>query len=149
MKILLPARDRGAALRRRGGFTLFETVLALLIFSIAVVSLVEVINKMGLASSEARRMRTVQSQLETILRETTRHPPQEILSGQTSYQTHATNAGVDYLTRIQKVELSNVDNQPLPGIYSVSVSATWTDGGAKEQLTADTLLYPPLYYAPR
>jgi hypothetical protein len=111
--------------------------------------LVEAINKMGLASSEARRMRAAQSQLETLLRETTRHPPQEILSGQPSYENHTNREGVSYLIHIQKVDLNNVDNQPLIGLYSVSASATWTDGGAKEQITADTLLYPPLYYAPR
>jgi prepilin-type N-terminal cleavage/methylation domain-containing protein len=132
------------------GFTLLETILALMIFSIAVVSLVGAINGMGNASTEARRTREVQAQLETLILEITRHVPQEIVAGQRSYEKSTNRDGVEYRIAMAAVELTNQDGQPLQGIYSVKAEAHWTDGGHKEALNAETMLFPPLYYnAPR
>ncbi len=130
----------------RRGFTLLETMLALMVFSMAVVALVGVIANMGDASVEARRTREVQSQLESMMLEATRQPPQEIVSGQQSYDKTMRNGGVDYHLQMAHIDLTNQDGQQLPGIYTVKVTAAWTDGGAKRQMSADSMVYPPLFY---
>jgi prepilin-type N-terminal cleavage/methylation domain-containing protein len=142
---------RGARVSRlcRRGFSLLETILALMVFSIAVVALVGAINGMGNASVEARRTREVQAQLEAMMLDATRKPPQEIVSGQQSYETGSRQDGVDYHLAMQIIELANADGQTLPGLYSVKATARWTEAGAKQEISADTLTYPPLFYAPR
>lgn len=130
----------------RQGFTLLEVILALLIFSVAVVSLVGAINNMGNASNEARRTREVQAQLETLILEITRRPPQEIVAGQRSYEKTTSQGAVDYRIAMAAVDLTNQDGQPVQGIYSIKADARWTDGGHKEALSAESMVYPPFYY---
>lgn len=132
------------------GFTLLETILALLLFSVAVVSLVGAINGMGNASTEARRVREVQAQLESMVLEITRRPPAEIVAGQRSYDKTSSAGGVDYRIAMAMVDMTNQDGQPVQGIYSVKADARWTDAGHKEMLAVESMVYPPFFNsAPR
>jgi prepilin-type N-terminal cleavage/methylation domain-containing protein len=128
------------------GFTLLETILALMVFSIAVIALVEVIARMGDASTEARRSREVQSQLESLMLEATRLPPNEIIAGQPSYEKTTKDRGVEYHLVMNQVQLTNQDGQQMSGLYSIKVTAFWSDGGAKLQASAESMVYPPLFY---
>ena len=144
MRTVVP---RGLA---RQGFTLLETILALLIFSVAVVTLVGAINGMGNASVEARRTREVQAQLETMVLEITRRPPQEIVAGQRSYDKTSNVGGVEYKIAMAAMDMTNQDGQPVQGIYSVKADARWTDAGHKEMLLVESMVFPPFFYnAPR
>jgi prepilin-type N-terminal cleavage/methylation domain-containing protein len=131
---------------RARGFTLLEVCLALLIFSIAVVSLVGAINGMGQASIEARQIRNLESQLETTLLEITRMPPKEIMAGAQNYETTQRANGIDTHIKIDALTWQSEDGVPLQGLYMVKVTARRVGQGARDELSAECLLYPPLFH---
>ena len=126
------------------GFTLFEAMLALLIFSVAVVALVECINIMGTAGIEARQEHNLQSRLDVMLLEFTRMPlPPAARSG--GYNEKRNEDGVFYEIAIAPLELKNKDNAPLTELYSVRIDAIWKEDGREQHRTAETWVHPPLY----
>lgn len=131
-----------------GGFSLIEVLLSLLIFSVAAVSLVQAINTLGIAGSEARADRAIQDRLDNLLVETSRKPlPQMSLNGPFS-ETHREN-NVSYEVRIEPLEMTNKDNQRLTDLYKLRVTAVWTESRREQRMTSETWLYPPLYAQPR
>lgn len=136
--------------RRSPGFTLLEVMLALMVFSIAVVALVSAINATGNASTEARLYREMQSRLESLMTEVTRMPPEPTASPDDRiFEKTVRENGVEYHIRKEPVEIANKDGQVLPGIFTVKATARWKDGAQDGLLEADTLVYPPLYAPPR
>ena len=131
--------------RHQGGFTLLEVLLALFIFSLSVVALVEAISKMGSASANARRLREVQSRLESLMTEFTRNPPVKERSAEGTIEKKLTEDGIEFLFRMKPAEMTNQDNQPVQGIYVVSGIARWTDGVRKDEISAETMIYPPMF----
>jgi prepilin-type N-terminal cleavage/methylation domain-containing protein len=59
---------------RRRGFTLLETLLALMVFSMAVVALVEAVHQLGGTTLLMRREAEVQERMRSLLIEHTRLP---------------------------------------------------------------------------
>ena len=115
-----------------------------MIFSIAVVSLVEVINTLGTAGIEVRQEQAMQARLAAMLLEITRKPlPPNAQSG--GYTETRRENGVSYDIRISPLELKNKDNAPLPGIFTVQINARWDESGHEQHSRAETWLYPPLY----
>ena len=130
---------------RSSAFTLLEVLLALLVFSIAVVALVEVINTMGRAMIEARRNREITARLESLMLETTRKPrPQESPGGR-GFESTTRVDGVEYHLKMAPVEMTNADGEPLPDLHTVRATARWKEGGQDQEMSAETLLYPSLY----
>ncbi|TLD72187.1 prepilin-type N-terminal cleavage/methylation domain-containing protein [Phragmitibacter flavus] len=142
------AKERG--LRDGSGFTLLEVLLALMVFSIAVVALVEAINLSGLASSESRLEGRVQARLETLLLEATRlsqlggteFPPELV-------DTKVTEDGVAYHIQTVELELDNMDGERLTGLYAARVTATWRESMQTQTAEAETWFWPPLFAAER
>lgn len=127
---------------RRGApaFTLLETMLALMIFSTAVVALVEAVNQLGTSTLHQRRESEVQERMRSLLTERTRLPlPPE------GEETKLQEGDVTYIVRHQKLDLQNHDGQPLNEFYEVRVIAEWMEGRERQQASADTWLYPPLF----
>jgi prepilin-type N-terminal cleavage/methylation domain-containing protein len=131
---------------RSCGFTLLEVMLALMVFGIAVVALVGAINGVGNASTESRLYREVQAKLDSLMTEMTRMPqdPASLSSDKSEEKTVKEN-GVEYRLKKAPVDLSNIDGQTLPDMYSVKGVAHWKESGFDQEMTAETLLYPPLY----
>ena len=132
--------------RNRSAFTLLEVMLALMVFSMAVVALVAAINGIGNASTESRVFREVESRLESLMTEISRMPPDPAVSGgdRITGKTVREN-GVEYRIKKAPVEITNKDNQVLPEMYSVKAAARWKEGGQFAELSAESLVYPPLY----
>jgi len=133
--------------RNHSGFTLLEVMLALMVFSMAVVALVGAINGIGNASTESRVYREVESRLESFMTEITRMPPDPsvpIGGDRTSEKTVREN-GVEYRIKKAPVEITNKDRQVLPDMFTVKATARWKEGGHDEELSAETIVYPPLY----
>ncbi len=124
------------------GFTLLETLLALMVFSIAVVALVEAVNQLGNTTLHRRREAMVQERMRSLLIEHTRLPdlPDEakIVDGDVTYT----------VKRAPLDQLRNKDGQPLPDLFEISVTATWLEGRVLQQATAETWVYPPLFRPP-
>ena len=131
----------------QAGFTLLEAVLAVLIFGMAAVALVEAINSMGQTAIKARRYAAVVSRMESLLTEFTRMP-QQPNTGDRSVEQTVKEDGVEYRLRMEPAKLENKDRQELNELYSVKATATWKEGSQTEEMSTETLLYPPLY-APR
>ncbi|HEY1053166.1 MAG TPA: prepilin-type N-terminal cleavage/methylation domain-containing protein [Prosthecobacter sp.] len=121
-------------------FTLLETLLALMIFSMAVVSLVEAVNQLGLTTVHQRRESQVQERMRSLLTERTRLPLQQE-EGDTKVQEGDTT----YIVRHQKLQLQNKEGQPVEGLFEVTVTAQWMEGREPQQTSVDTWLYPPLF----
>ena len=80
---------------RKRGFTLLETLLALMVFSLAVVALVEAVHQLGGTTLLMRREAEVQERIRSLLIEHTRLPdPQEeaqVKEGATVFSTSTRN----------------------------------------------------------
>lgn len=131
------------------GVTLLEVLLALFIFSTAVISLVEAINATGRTVLLSRRERQVQMRLETILLEATRSPEElSKMRPSTKQESMVTEGDVNYTIRSAPVEMRNKDDQAVPDLFSVNVTARWKEGREDQVVSAETWVYPRLFYQP-
>jgi Tfp pilus assembly protein PilV len=128
------------------GFTLLEALLAMFVFSIAVVSLVTAINTMGEAAVESRRELQIQGRMESLLMEATRSP-EWLQGGQVNKPEDKTvkEAGVTYLIQAEEHELENSEAATLTDFYRVSILARWEEGGLPQEQLAETWVWPPLF----
>lgn len=123
---------------RTRGFTLLETLLALMVFSMAVVALVEAVNQLGGTTLLMRRESEVQERMRSLLIEHTRLPdPKE--------ETQVKEGDVTYTVKRTKLELTNQDGIPLNDLFEVRVTAEWLEGSVMQQTSAETWVYPPLF----
>lgn len=125
--------------RKHSAFTLLETLLALMIFSMAVVALVEAVQQLGNSALFQRREIGVQERMRSLLTERTRLPlPKE-------EETKIQEDDVTYTVSHQLLELQNKDGMGLQDLYEVRVTADWMEGRQRQQATVETWLYPPLF----
>jgi prepilin-type N-terminal cleavage/methylation domain-containing protein len=125
---------------RRQGFTLLETLLAIMVFSMAVVALVEAVHQLGESTVLRRHEAAIQERLRSILIEQTRTPnptpPEEL---------KIKEGIITYTVRRTQLELSDRDGRAVQGIFEVSVTADWMEGRTPQQASTETWLYPPLF----
>jgi prepilin-type N-terminal cleavage/methylation domain-containing protein len=125
---------------RRGGFTLLETLLAIMVFSMAVMALVEAMNQLGEHAVKRRHEADILERIRSILIEQTRipvaKPPEEL---------KIKEGPVTYTVRHTPLELADRNGQAVQGIYEVSVTADWLEGRTPQQASAETWVYPPLF----
>ncbi len=125
---------------KRRGFTLLETLLALIVFSMAVVALVEAVHQLGKQTLLRRREATVQERIRSLLLEQTRTPvpnPKE--------EIKLKEGDTTYTIRRSKLELSDRDGQAVQGLFEIRVTAEWLEGRELQQATAETWVFPPLF----
>ncbi len=138
--------ERRHPCRPPSAFTLLEVMLALMVFSMAVVALVGAINGIGNASTESRVYREVESRLESLMTEISRMPPDPAaFAGDRTIEKTIRENGVEYRIKKAPAEITNKDGGTLPEMYSVKATARWKEGRQNEELSAETLVYPPLY----
>lgn len=120
------------------GFTLLETLLALMIFSLSVVALVEAVNQLGNTTLHRRREADVQERMRSLLLEHTRlpEPPAKL---------QLQEADTVYIVTRSPVDLRNQEGMPLQGLFEVRVTAEWNEGRVRQQASAETWVYPPLF----
>jgi len=128
------------------GFTLLEALLALLVFSTAVIALVEAINTMGTAAVESRKELQIQGRLETLLMEITRDP-MWLKDGRLTRPEDKTfrEGDVTYQTKVVEQELQNKEGETLKDLFKVTVQARWKESGIEQEQTAETWTWPPLF----
>jgi prepilin-type N-terminal cleavage/methylation domain-containing protein len=125
---------------KRRGFTLLETLLALIVFSMAVVALVEAVHQLGKQTLLRRREASVQERIRSLLLEQTRTPvpnPKE--------EIKLKEGDMTYTIRRTKLELTDRDGQPVQGLFEIRVTAEWLEGRELQQATAETWVYPPIF----
>lgn len=125
------------------GFTLFETLLALMIFSLAVVALVEAVHQLGNTTLHMRREAQVQERMRSLLLEHTRQPMPVPLNAAVE---KLVEGDVTYTMERQTLEdLRNQDGLPLQGMFSLRLTAEWLEGAVIQQAVVETWVYPPLF----
>ncbi len=126
---------------RTRGFTLLETLLALMVFSMAVVALVEAVHQLGGTTLLMRREAEVQERMRSLLIEHTRLPdPKD--------EAQVKEGDVTYTVKRTNLELKNREGLPLTDLFEVRVTAEWMEGRVAQQATAETWVYPSLFRAP-
>jgi hypothetical protein len=109
-----------------------------MIFSLAVVALVEAVNQLGSDTLHQRREAAVQERVRSLLVEHSRLPnaPEE---------TQIEEEGVKFTIRRTKLDLKNRDGMRLSDLFEVRVTAEWLEGREPQTLSAETWVYPPLF----
>lgn len=124
------------------GMTLLEVILALAVFSLAAVALVNVMNQIGFAVLESRTLRNVEQGLESVLDEYSKAP----LLGEMERTIKPGKDGVTYEVVVRPVDrIKNQEGRILQGIFHIEATAKWKENGQDQQLKADTLRYAGLF----
>lgn len=128
---------------KKSGFTLLETLLALMVFSVAVVALVEAVNQLGGTTLNMRREGEVRERLRSLLLENTRLPMPTSLQADT--QKIEEGDVLFTIVREPLTGLANRDGAELQGLFAVRVTADWREGAENQQAVAETWVFPPLF----
>jgi len=127
---------------RARGMTLLEVLLAMMIFSIAVVSLVTAINQVGHAVLEARQYRNVEQGIESIIDEYSKAP----LLDEMTKEIKPGKDGVAFTVQITSVrDARNQEGRSLQGLFRIRVIAKWIENREPMELEAETLRYVGLF----
>jgi prepilin-type N-terminal cleavage/methylation domain-containing protein len=128
------------------GFTLLEVMLAVFIFGMAAVALVEAVNSSGRASLDARQKGNIQARLDNLLLETTRDPMwMENTRSPVKTEREFKEGPMSFSVLREPLELKNEEGVLVQGVYLVRVSARWMEMGRERTVTAETWVYPPLF----
>lgn len=124
-------------MRGRGGFTLFEVLVALGVFALAVTGLVIALQATVDAALFARERSLARVVIESRLAMALADPP---LDGERTIDPRDNN-GIGVLETMEEVEIVQTNGEALPGMWRLRVEAKWGDDETME--SAEVLLYQP------
>jgi type II secretory pathway pseudopilin PulG len=118
--------------------TLLEVVIALAVFSIAVVALIGTINKIADTATDSQKFLEVEQTLESLIDEFGKMPQLREMEENIKPGPD----GVAYRVTIELVrDLKNKEGRFLQDTYRIRASARWNDGGGPTEISAETLRY--------
>jgi type II secretory pathway component PulJ len=131
------------------GFSLMETVIALTIFSLAAVALAEAIQQSGQSSNLIRQDIQIQDRMAALTAETMRLVALTEQGARPAVPDAIEVDGVSYQVRTEPLkDVFNKDKVPVEGIYVITTTAEWMEGGEAQQLVdtawIDPRMLPPL-----
>ncbi|MEZ0273724.1 MAG: hypothetical protein ACAH88_02375, partial [Roseimicrobium sp.] len=104
-------------------------MLAVFIFGMAAVALVEAVNVSGRTSLDARQKRNIQARLDNLLLETTRDPMwMENNRSPVKTEREIKEGPMTFTILREPLELKNEEGVLVQGLYLVRVSAHWMEG---------------------
>ena len=118
-------------------FTLFEVLVALGVFAVAVTGLALALQSAMDAALNARERMLARTMIESRLAAAMANPP---LDGRREIDAR-TNSGIRVLETFEQAEIRNTNNAILPGMWKLKVTAEPARGGIKE--IAEILVYRP------
>jgi type II secretion system protein I len=121
----------------RRGFTLFEVLVALGVFAIAVTGLAIGLQSAVEAALSARQRALARFVIESRLAAAMTDPP---LDGKRTIDG-STNNGISVVETFEQVELQDTNGQIIPGMWKLHVAAEFGRDPTKEQ--AEILVYRP------
>ncbi len=127
---------RASCLNTVSAFSLFEVLIALGVFAIAVIGLAVALDSAVQAAFEARGRAFARMQLESRLSACLADPP---LQGKRVIEARD-NHGVRVTETLEPYEVKTTNGDIVPGLWKLKILADW---GAKKTETADILLYRP------
>lgn len=123
--------------RDQQGFTLFEVLIALGVFAIAVTGLVWALQSAIEASLSARERLFARTALESRLASAMANPP---LDGKREIDGR-TNNGLSVVEIFEPAEIQNTNGEVLPGLWRLRV--TTSNGRTKAEESAEILIFRP------
>ena len=126
---------------RRGGWLLMEVVIALGIFSTAVVAFIVALNKTAELSLLARQESMVSRLVEGAIMEAATSP--EMKEEKYEYQLDEMDMKISVETK--PIDLYNKDKAKLEDMWLVQVRASWMENGEEKEQTVETWRYGKLY----
>lgn len=118
-------------------FTLFEVLIALGVFAVAVTGLALALQSAVDAALKARSRMLARTMIESRLASAMANPP---LDGRREIDSR-TNNGIHVLETFEQAEIRYTNNAILPGMWRLKVTAESSRGGIKEM--AEILVYRP------
>jgi len=122
---------------RNRAFTLFEVLIALGVFAVAVTGLALALQSAVDAALNARSRMLARTMIESRLASAMANPP---LDGRREIDGR-TNNGIHVLETFEQAEIRDTNNAILPSMWSLKVTAEPARGGTKE--IAEILVYRP------
>lgn len=130
---------------RPSGFTLLETLIALSIFSLAMVALAEAIQQSAQASNVIRQDVQIHDRMTAMTTEAMRLIALQVAGQRPESPDPIEDAGVKYSVTAHEIkDLKNKDNVPVEGLWEVITVAEWMDGNEKQSMQDVAWVYPPL-----
>ncbi len=130
---------------RRSAFTLMETLIALSIFSLAVVALAEAIQQSGKAANLIKQEVQIHGRLTSITAETMRLVALAAAGARPQNPPVIEEYGVTYKVATTQIKnLMNKDKQPVEGLWEIRATAEWMEGSVKQQMEDVAWVYPPM-----
>ena len=122
--------------RSANGMLLLETMLAILIFSLAAVSLAVALNESLDAFADIRRESEVRLQLQSAMAEAA---GQKLTLGKEKLQLG--NGTVVYSREVTALNLQNEKKEPVNNLYQIVIVAEWPEGNRKMRREAMQYVY--------
>jgi type II secretion system protein I len=122
---------------RNRAFTLFEVLIALGVFAVAVTGLALALQSAVDAALNARSRMLARTMIESRLAAAMANPP---LDGRREIDAR-TNNGIHVLETFEQAEIRDTNNAILPSMWRLKVTAEPARGGTKE--IAEILVYRP------
>lgn len=120
------------------GYVLFEVVLALTIFASAVLSLAASLNSALETGVNLNRENAIRMGLRSFIEETRRKEIADM-----STEARDDRLEVNYSSTVEDLSLKNKDGTLLNDLYVLHAKASYGDGDAAREETADLYLYKP------
>lgn len=126
---------------RRNAFTLFEVLMALGMFVIAVGGLAVALDRAFAAANLLRREEEIRQQIESLVDESLFLPVSVLEEGR---EIGPDELGVRYAVSAEPTEeFRNMDDEILGGIWVVTVRAQWEERGQKQEWRESFLRFQP------
>ncbi len=122
---------KNSRFRSKSGMLLLEVMLAVIVFSMAAVSLAVALNESLDAFADIRRQSEVRLQLQSALAEA---GGQKLTVGKETLQLG--NGTVVYSREVTLLDWKNEKKEPVTNLYQVVVHADWQDGSRNMQREA-------------
>ena len=121
------------------GFTLFEVMIALGVFMIAVTALVVALQTSVQAALEARKRSLARMQLESCLSIAMADPP---INGRRLIEARDNN-GIRIEETLEPYEVKSTNGTIVPGLWTLKVIADSDDKNSSFKETAEIIIYKP------
>lgn len=123
---------------RRSGYILFELVIALTIFALAVLGLAKSLNQALETANLLKRDQIIRIGMRNFLEEIRRKPLTEMSTSQMD-----TTYGVTYTSSTEPVALRTTRGDTLSDIYNLTIKATSSFDGVPQEDTLNVYVYKP------
>ena len=117
---------------------LYEVLIAVTIFALAVVGMVKLLNMVVTTSNEFAYDAAIRRGLESILAEARQRELAEM-----AIEVNDENLGVTYRTTVEALALNTQNGQTLTDLYTLTATATYQVGAQQQEQTAQVWIHSP------